>query len=440
MNFLPHVARRGSSQIVAARAALRSATTAAAAAASGKLVCEAAIEYTRERKFFGAHAERVIPTYQVLDLQGRAHDAASAARAAPSDVGTLLKMYTTMVQLFNADQVLYDLQRQGAISFYMTSYGEYATHVGSAAALTNDDVIFGQYREAGVLMYRGFTVQDICNQCFSNEHDLGKGRQMPVHYGSRALNFQTISSPLSTQIPQAAGAAYALKSANKHAIVVCYFGEGAASEGDFHAALNFAATLECPVVFFCRNNRYAISTPVRDQFRGDGIAARGPGYGVETIRVDGNDALAVYDAMREAKRVALTESRPVLIEAMTYRIGHHSTSDDSTRYRAKGEIDDWNTKNNPITRFRAYLESRGLWDKARDDKLNADSRQEVLVAMRAAETAKKPPVEDLFRDVYDQLPPHLLRQQQQLLAHLEKHGEHYALEQYQQDALYKKLD
>ena len=124
-----------------------------------------------------------------------------------------------------------------------------------------DDHIFGQYREAGVLMYRGFSLDDFMNQCFSNDLDPGKGRQMPVHYGSRALHFQTISSPLATQLPQAAGAAYALKRAGKKAVTVCYFGEGAASEGDFHAALNVAATTECPVIYFCRNNGFAISTP-----------------------------------------------------------------------------------------------------------------------------------------------------------------------------------
>lgn len=137
-------------------------------------------------------------------------------------------------------------------------------------------------------------MDEIMNQCYSNDLDYGKGRQMPVHYGSRKLNFQTISSPLGTQIPQAAGAAYALKRSGKEACVVCYFGEGAASEGDFHAALNMASTTGSPVIFFCRNNGYAISTPAKEQYRGDGIAARGHGYGMATVRVDGNDALVSF--------------------------------------------------------------------------------------------------------------------------------------------------
>jgi 2-oxoisovalerate dehydrogenase E1 component alpha subunit len=154
-----------------------------------------------------------------------------------------------MIKLNILDLILYEAQRQGRISFYMTNYGEEA-YIGSAAGLNSEDTIFGQYREAGVLLYRGFTLDELMNQCYSNEKDLGKGRQMPVHYGSKKLNFQTISSPLATQIPQASGAAYALKRAGRKNCVMCYFGEGAASEGDFHAALNIAATMKCPAIFF----------------------------------------------------------------------------------------------------------------------------------------------------------------------------------------------
>lgn len=181
---------------------------------------------------------------------------------------------------------------------------------------------------------------------------------------SKELNFQTISSPLATQIPQASGAAYALKIKGIKSVVVCYFGDGAASEGDFHSALNFASTLNAPVVFFCRNNKWAISTPSREQYRGDGIAGRGPGYGIDTIRVDGNDFFGVYNATKKAKayvfsrriiclrlsRFALEHNRPVLIEAMTYRVGHHSTSDDYTRYREQSEVAHWLRDNNPIAR------------------------------------------------------------------------------------------
>jgi 2-oxoisovalerate dehydrogenase E1 component alpha subunit len=295
------------------------------------------------------------------------------------DEKVLIKMYKDMITLNQMDLIMYEAQRQGRISFYMTSYGEGATHMGSAAALEADDVVFGQYREAGVLLYRGFTLDEFMNQMYSNEQDYGKGRQMPVHYGKKSLNFQTISSPLGTQIPQAAGAAYALKLCGKDAIAIAYFGDGAASEGDFHAAVNMASTTDSPVIFFCRNNGYAISTPVREQYRGDGIAARGSGYGVDTIRVDGNDILAVYEAVKQARRVCREESRPVLIEALTYRIGHHSTSDDSSAYRSKDEVKSWGV-DGPINRFRRYLEGKGLWDKGREEVQVKESKKAILKA------------------------------------------------------------
>jgi 2-oxoisovalerate dehydrogenase E1 component alpha subunit len=154
---------------------------------------------------------------------------------------------------------------------------------------------------------------------------------------------------------QAVGAAYSFKLAKEDRIAVCYFGEGAASEGDFHAALNFASTKECPVLFFCRNNGFAISTPTKDQFRGDGIASRGAGYGIPIMRVDGNDFLAVHKATKAAREYILEHNRPVLIEAMSYRQGHHSTSDDSTRYREVAEIKHWKDNFDPIERTKHYL-------------------------------------------------------------------------------------
>uniref|UniRef100_A0A8B9QEM6 2-oxoisovalerate dehydrogenase subunit alpha n=1 Tax=Apteryx owenii TaxID=8824 RepID=A0A8B9QEM6_APTOW len=222
----------------------------------------------------------------------------------------VLKLYKTMTLLNTMDRILYESQRQGRISFYMTNYGEEGTHVGSAAALADTDLVFGQYREAGVLMYRGYPLDLFMAQCYGNASDPGKGRQMPVHYGCRERHFVTISSPLATQIPQAVGAAYAIKRANANRAVICYFGEGAASEGDAHAGFNFAATLECPIIFFCRNNGYAISTPTSEQYRGDGIAARGPGYGLMSIRVDGNDVFAVYNATKEAGAGAASPPPP----------------------------------------------------------------------------------------------------------------------------------
>ncbi|ORY02020.1 Dehydrogenase, E1 component [Basidiobolus meristosporus CBS 931.73] len=322
------------------------------------------------------------------------------------------------------DLILYEAQRQGRISFYMTSYGEEA-YIGSAAGLVNEDVVFGQYRESGVLLYRGFTLDEFMNQCYSNELDYGKGRQMPIHYGSTKHNFHTISSPLATQIPHAAGAAYALKMEGKKNCVMCYFGDGAASEGDFHAALNMAATMHCPVIFFCRNNGFAISTPTSEQYQGDGIASRGIGYGIDTIRVDGNDVWAVYNATKEARRIAVEENRPVLIEAMTYRIGHHSTSDDSSAYRSKKEVEDWERLDSPLTRIRKYLERKGWWSDEEEKAYRKETRTKILKSFSAAEKYKKPAIKELFEDVYDKMTPNLVEQKAELDELLKKYPQYY---------------
>lgn len=258
-----------------------------------------------------------VPIYRVMDAAGHI----GAADQDPQLPRTVVsKMFRDMVALATMDKILYESQRQGRISFYMTSAGEEATHIGSAAALAADDLIYAQYRETGVLLWRGFSIADFVNQCYGNALDAGKGRQMPVHYGSEKLHFVTISSPLATQMPQAVGAAYALKlRPDNQRCVVTYFGEGAASEGDAHAAFNFAATLECPVILFCRNNGYAISTPSTEQYRGDGIAGRAAGYGIPAIRVDGTDVFAVYNAMRVAREYVLEHNKPIVFEAMAYR-------------------------------------------------------------------------------------------------------------------------
>ena len=243
-----------------------------------------------------------IPTLSILQADGTL----LAGTAIPAmDRALAEKIYSDMVYTRSLDERMVGAQRQGRLSFYLTCTGEEASVAGTIAAFNADDMVMGQYREQVALRFRGFTTAQFMNQLFSNNQDLGKGRQMPVHYGSRALNFMTISSPLATQIPQAAGYAYGQKLAGKKACTLCYFGEGAASEGDFHAGLNMAAVLKCPVVFVARNNGYAISTPAAEQFAGDGIAPRGLAYGIKTIRVDGNDILAVYAAAVEARKIAV---------------------------------------------------------------------------------------------------------------------------------------
>ncbi|XP_015991165.2 2-oxoisovalerate dehydrogenase subunit alpha, mitochondrial [Rousettus aegyptiacus] len=389
----------------------------------------ASAEFIDKLEFIQPNVISGIPIYRVMDRQGQIINPSEDPHLPQEKV---LKFYKTMTLLNTMDRILYDSQRQGRISFYMTNYGEEGTHVGSAAALDNTDLVFGQYREAGVLMYRDYPLEQFMAQCYGNVNDLSKGRQMPVHYGCRERHFVTISSPLATQIPQAVGAAYAAKRANANRIVICYFGEGAASEGDAHAGFNFAATLECPIIFFCRNNGYAISTPTSEQYRGDGIAARGPGYGILSIRVDGNDVFAVYNATKEARQRAVAENQPFLIEAMTYRIGHHSTSDDSSAYRSVDEVSYWDKQDHPILRLRHYMQSHGWWDDEQEKAWRKQSSKKVMEAFQQAERKLKPNPSLLFSDVYQEMPAQLRKQQESLASHLQTYGEHYPLDHFEQ--------
>ncbi|TVY59063.1 2-oxoisovalerate dehydrogenase subunit alpha, mitochondrial [Lachnellula cervina] len=369
-----------------------------------------------------------IPTYRCTSPDGHLID----STIEPCPDALALAMYENMISVSIMDLIMFDAQRQGRLSFYMTSQGEEGTCVGSASALEKGDVVFSQYREAGVFVQRGYKLGDFMAQLFANKRDGGKGRNMPVHYGSKELNIHTISSPLATQIPQAAGAAYALKMQRLQnpdlppRVVACYFGEGAASEGDFHAALNIAATRSCPVIFICRNNGYAISTPTLEQYRGDGIASRGTGYGIDTIRVDGNDIFAVREATLKARELALKDGgRPVLIEAMSYRISHHSTSDDSFAYRARVEVEDWKRRDNPITRLRKYLENKGLWDDEREAEARTRIRRDVLKAFGDAEKELKPPLRAMFEDVYEEMTPEIRAQMAELREVLDTYPAEY---------------
>ena len=342
------------------------------------------------------------------------------------DKDLALKMYNTLAFHRVLDERMVASQRQGRLSFYMTALGEEAASVGGAAALQPQDMIMTQYREQGVLMFRGFSLENFMNQMFSNEKDLGKGRQMPIHYGSKELNCMTVSSTLATQIPQATGYAYGQKLQGLDAVTLCYFGEGAASEGDFHAGLNMAAVQEAPVIFFCRNNGYAISTPSSEQFRGNGIASRGVGYGIKTIRVDGNDILAVLKATQLARAYAIAECKPVLIEAMSYRLGAHSTSDDPSGYRTKEEEAKWEA-NDPILRMKNWLLNQNWWDETQETELFERLREEVLAAVKVAEKIGKPHIDTLISDVYDVPPVQLQKQLDDVKAHVNKYPEAYPL-------------
>lgn len=367
--------------------------------------------FTCQLKFIQHSPEKRIPCYRLLDDNGQQIE---DTHFHPVSEELAVKMYTNMVTLQTMDTILYEAQRQGRISFYLTTFGEEAINIASAAALTPDDIVLAQYREPGVLLWRGFTLQEFANQCFSNKHDYGKGRQMPIHYGSASHNYFTISSPIGTQLPQAVGVAYSLKMDKKEACAVAYFGDGCTSEGDFHAGLNFAAVTESPVIFLCRNNGWAISTKTSEQFRSDGVVVKGQAYGIRSIRVDGNDALAVYNAIRAARQIAITEQTPVLVEALTYRVGHHSTSDDSTKYRSVDEIQHWKMARDPVGRFRKWIQMNGWWTENDEAEIRSNVKKQVMQAIQIAEKTEKPALAELFTNVYD-VPPLNLREQEKKL-------------------------
>ncbi|KAL4743959.1 thiamine diphosphate-binding protein [Aspergillus similis] len=393
-------------------------------------------KFTTEMAFINPMDKPGIPTYRVMDSDGVLVEKSRSELSVSNE--EVLTWYRNMLTVSIMDVIMFEAQRQGRLSFYMVSAGEEGISVGSAAALTLDDVVFAQYRETGVFQQRGFTLKKFMSQLFANANDNGRGRNMPVHYGCEYPKTHTISSTLATQIPQASGAAYALKLQalqnpdTPRRIVACYFGEGAASEGDFHAGLNIAATRSCPVVFICRNNGYAISTPTLEQYRGDGIASRGVGYGIDTIRVDGNDVFAVYEAMKAARTLALSQGgKPVLIEAMSYRVSHHSTSDDSFAYRARVEVEDWKRRDNPIIRLRKWLENEGIWNEDMERQARESIRKEVLREFGEAERAKKPAIRFAFEDVYDEVTEEVREQMKELRRILEEYPEEYDLRSFE---------
>ncbi|KAK1413449.1 hypothetical protein QVD17_35222 [Tagetes erecta] len=380
------------------------------------------VKFTPKRIFTPGSNEERINCYRVLNENGEVIVDSDSLKISKE---LAVKMYTNMVTLQVMDTIFYEAQRQGRVSFYLTTIGEEAINIASAAALSDNDFIFPQYREPGVLLWRGFTLQEFANQLFGNKYDQGKGRQMPIHYGSKKHNYVTVSSTVATQIPHAVGAAYSMKMQKQDSCTITYFGDGGSSTGDFHAGLNFAAVMEVPVIFFCRNNGWAISTPISDQLRGDGIVVRGNAYGIPSIRVDGNDALAVYSAVYEARKLAIEKQTPVLIEALTYRAGHHSTSDDSTKYRPVDEIEWWREDQNPVKRFRKWIENEGWWSDQVESEHRSSIRKQLSHAIQAAERVEKPPVADMFNDVYDVPPKNLNEQELLLRENIKKHARDY---------------
>jgi 2-oxoisovalerate dehydrogenase E1 component alpha subunit len=322
----------------------------------------------------------------------------------------LLHCYKTMLMVRAFDDTAMKLQRSGRIGFSIPNLGIEATQVGAASALKKTDWIFPTYRDFGMPIYHGVAVVEMMHNMFGNSLDSAKGRQMPVHFSfADPIHFVSISSPIGTHIPQGVGAAHAMKMRGEDSVALISLGDGGTSSLGFHSGLNFAGVWGSPAVFLCQNNGYAISMPTEKQTASDGFAVKGEAYGVPGVVVDGNDLLAVRQVTAEAVARARRGDGPTLIEAKTFRMGGHSTSDDPTRYVPEELITEW-AKKDPVLRFEAYLATRGLWEEGDRESLYEECMGEVKEAADEAQATSAPSLETIFSDVYEEVPPHIRSQ------------------------------
>lgn len=355
---------------------------------------------------------------RVLDEDNQAVGAWNP-RLAPE---VLRRMLRSMARTRAFDERMFRAQRQGKTSFYMKCTGEEAVAVAATLALDYEDMCFPSYRQQGILITRDYPLVEMMNQIYSNSGDKLHGKQLPIMYSARDTGFFSISGNLTTQYPQAVGWAMASAAKGDTRIAAAWCGEGSTAEGDFHSACTFAAVYRAPVIFNVVNNQWAISS--FSGFAGaeaTTFAARAIGYGIAGLRVDGNDALAVYAATKWAAERARTNQGPTLIEHFTYRAEGHSTSDDPSQYRSAEEATAW-PLGDPIARLKAHLVAIGEWDDERHADMDREVAEEVRAAQKEAEKngvlghGLHQPLDSLFDGVFEEMPWHLREQQAQMLA------------------------
>ncbi|MEO1169784.1 MAG: 3-methyl-2-oxobutanoate dehydrogenase (2-methylpropanoyl-transferring) subunit alpha [Pseudomonadota bacterium] len=337
------------------------------------------------------------------------------------DPDTLRKMLRAMALTRAYDSRMFRAQRQGKTSFYMKCTGEEAVAVAATFALDRDDMTFPSYRQQGILIARDWSLVDMMNQVYSNKKDRLMGRQLPIMYSTKQGAFFSISGNLATQYPQAVGWAMASAAKGDTRIAATWTGEGSSAEGDFHSACTFAAVYKAPVIMNVVNNQWAISS--FSGFAGGDqttFAARAVGYGIAGLRVDGNDALAVYAATQWAAERARTNNGPTLIEHFTYRAEGHSTSDDPSQYRSANEASEW-PLGDPIARLKNHLIAIGEWSDEQQDAMDQEVAEQVKTAAKQAEKngilghGLHQPLETMFEGVYEEMPWHLREQMQDML-------------------------
>ena len=323
---------------------------------------------------------------------------------------TLGWLYESMVVTRELDMEFVNLQRQGELALFASCRGQEAAQIGATACLRKTDWLFPQYREIGAFLIRGITPAQ-----------MGAVWRGKWHGG---LGFTEkccapIAIPIGTHGLHAVGAAMAAQRLGEDSVTVAFLGDGATSEGDAHEALNLAAVYQAPCVFFVQNNQWAISVPVSHQMAAPSIAHRAIGYGMPGIRVDGNDVLACFAVMAEAAQRAREGGGPTLIEAITYRLGPHTTSDDPTRYRSQEEVDHWLARD-PIPRYRAYLQSVEVWTERLEERVSAKSKRLRTELRESVVGAADIDITEMFDTVYHDITPELAKQREQLLAELAK--------------------
>ncbi|OMC35564.1 pyruvate dehydrogenase (acetyl-transferring) E1 component subunit alpha [Mycobacterium sp. GA-1841] len=345
---------------------------------------------------------------RLVDADGSPTDEARYSRDLPHE--TLAWLYESMVVTRDLDTEFVNLQRQGELALYASCRGQEAAQIGATACLRKTDWLFPQYREIGAFLLRGITPAQ-----------MGAVWRGVWHGGQNftAKCVAPIAIPIATHALHAVGAAMAAQRLDEDSVTVAFIGDGATSEGDTHEALNLAAVFAAPCVFFVQNNQWAISVPVHKQQVGPSIAHRAIGYGMPGIRVDGNDVLACYLVMAEAAERARAGGGPTLIEAITYRMGPHTTSDDPTRYRSADAVDEWLPRD-PIARYRAYLHTIGVLDERLEQRVTARSRRLCAELRDTIVGAPDADPTEIFDTVYAEITPDLARQRDELSAELAK--------------------
>jgi pyruvate dehydrogenase E1 component alpha subunit len=357
---------------------------------------------------------------QVLDEDGQVVD---GARVPDVDDETLVEMYRYMRLARHFDERAVSLQRQGRMGTYPPLSGQEAAQIASAFALGGDDWMFPSYREHGAALVRGLELKQTLLYWMGHE----EGNETPPD-----SNLFTVAVPIATQIPHATGAAWASKLKGEEKAFLCYFGDGATSEGDFHEGLNFAGVFDAPAVFFCNNNQWAISVPREHQTASDTIAQKAIAYGFEGVQVDGMDPLAVYQVTRQAVEKAKDpqdgERRPTLIEAIQYRFGAHTTADDPSKYRDEEEVEKWKQRD-PIPRLETFLVETGRLDDERIDAIESGIEDEVADAIQEAEAVERPEPEEMFEHVWEETPWNLREQREWFQRVREQYGDDALLEE-----------